>query len=101
MPPVCLVTLALHAATLAEDVTSQVTVLMPSSASCFRASILHTYSFVDGIVHIDMHLSIPLLGGGHYMSPSAHFCMPARLCNKLLRYVEGSPVQQGMEKWYY
>ena len=50
MAPACLVTSALHAATLAEEVTSQVTVLMPSSASCFRVSILHIHCFVHGTV---------------------------------------------------
>ena len=41
MVPACLLTSSMHAATLAADVTSQAAVLMPSSASCFRVSILH------------------------------------------------------------
>ena len=40
MAPACLVTSAAHAATLAAEVTSQVAVLIPSSASCCRVSIL-------------------------------------------------------------
>ena len=51
-------TFEVHALILADDVTSQVTVLMPSSASCFSASILHSAKHVKKCI-LDQDLNAP------------------------------------------
>jgi len=53
-----------HALMLADDVTSHVTVLMPSSASCCSASILHNAKYVEECI-LDQGMNAPacVLGG--------------------------------------
>jgi len=65
MVPTCLMTSEAHALMLADDVTSHVTVLMPSSANCFSASILHKTKRVGESI-LDQGMNAPAYMHGDF-----------------------------------
>ena len=77
MAPFCLVTSAMHAEMLAWEQTSKLTVLMPSSASCFKLSILWYRSHLTFGLAL-LHVVLERLGmGGAVMQQGKEPCLLA------------------------